>query len=142
MDAFRAEMLPEDKLRAVEELEAEAARLGRGGLVGMAGDGINDAPALARARIGFALAGAGTDAAMETADVVLMDDDLRKIPRFIRLSRGTCAILWQNIALALGIKALFLALAFAGLATMWMAVFADVGASLLVTCNGLRALRL
>ena len=142
VDAFRAEMLPEDKLRAVEDLEAEAARLGRGGLVGMAGDGINDAPALARARIGFALAGAGTDAAMETADVVLMDDDLRKIPRFIRLSRGTCALLAQNIALALGIKALFLALAFAGLATMWMAVFADVGASLLVTCNGLRALRL
>lgn len=134
MDDVRAELLPGDKLHAVEELAQQ-------GPVGMVGDGINDAPALARAHIGFAMAAAGTDAAMETADVALMDDDLRKIPRFIRLSRGVHAILVQNIAGALGIKALFLALTFMGLGTMWMAVFADVGASLLVIANSLRALR-
>ena len=135
VDDFRADLLPQDKMRLVEELEAT------GHVVGMAGDGINDAPALARAHIGFAMAAGGTDTAMDTADVALMDDDLRKIPRFIRLSRRTCAILYENMALALGIKALFLALTFAGHATMWMAVFADVGTSLLVIANGLRALR-
>lgn len=134
IDDVRAELLPDGKLRAVEELAQR-------GSVGMVGDGINDAPALARAHIGFAMAAAGTDTAMETADVALMDDDLRKIPRFIRLSRGVHAILVQNIAGALGIKALFLALTFMGLGTMWMAVFADVGASLLVIANSLRALR-
>ena len=84
---------------------------------------------------------AGTDMAIETADVALMDDDLRKIPTFVRLSRATASVLMQNIALALGIKAVFLVLAFAGQATMWMAVFADMGASLLVVGNGLRLLR-
>ena len=87
------------------------------------------------------MAGGGTDTAIETADVALMDDDLRKIPRFIRLSRGTWNILVQNIALALGIKALFFGLAFAGQATMWMAVFADVGTTLMVVANGMRAMR-
>ena len=133
VDEFRAGLLPEDKLSAVEELEKNW------GHTGMAGDGINDAPALARADIGFAMAGGGTDTAMETADVALMDDDLRKIPRFIRISRATHAILVQNIALALGVKALFFAMAFAGCATMWMAVFADVGTALIVVANGLRA---
>ena len=133
VDEFRAGLLPEDKLSAVEELEKNW------GHTGMAGDGINDAPALARADIGFAMAGGGTDTAMETADVALMDDDLRKIPRFIRISRATHAILVQNIALALGVKALFFAMAFAGCATMWMAVFADVGTALVVVANGLRA---
>lgn len=133
VDEFRAGLLPEDKLSAVEELEKNW------GHTGMAGDGINDAPALARADIGFAMAGGGTDTAMETADVALMDDDLRKIPRFIRISKATHAILIQNIALALGVKALFFAMAFAGCATMWMAVFADVGTALVVVGNGLRA---
>jgi Cd2+/Zn2+-exporting ATPase len=135
VDAFKAELLPGDKLKIIEELGRD------GDKVGMAGDGINDAPALARADIGFAMAGEGTDTAIETADVALMDDDLRKIPRFIRLSRSTRAILAQNIALAIGVKALFLTLAFMGQATMWMAVFADVGTALVVVANGLRAIR-
>ena len=135
VDGYRAGLLPQDKLAIVEDLERSGAH------VGMVGDGINDAPALAKADIGFAMAAGGTDTAIETADVALMDDDLRKVPRFIRLSRATHAILVENIAFALGLKAVFFALTFAGLATMWMAVFADVGASLVVVANGLRILR-
>ena len=130
----RANLLPQDKLQAIEALRAEGA-------VGMVGDGINDGPALSAASIGFGMGGAGSDTAMEAADVIVMNDDLRKLPETIRLSRRTHAVLWQNIALALGIKLVFLLLALFDSATMWMAVFADMGASLLVVFNGLRLLR-
>lgn len=129
----RGGLLPEDKLQALADLQV------RHGPTAMAGDGINDAPALARADVGFAMGGAhSTGMAMETADVVLMNDDLRRIPDTVVLARRAHRVLWQNILLALGVKAVFFVLALMGLATMWMAVVADMGVSLAVVANGLR----
>ena len=135
IDKAHGNLLPEDKLLAIEQMQAQY------GPTAMTGDGINDAPALARADIGLAMGAAGTDTAMEAADIVIMNDDLRRIPEVIQLSKRTRNILWQNIVLALGIKVVFLVLAVFGNASMWMAVFADMGASLLVVGNGLRLLR-
>ncbi|MFZ6689156.1 heavy metal translocating P-type ATPase [Undibacterium sp. SXout11W] len=128
----RSQLLPQDKLEAIKQLADQ-------GVTGMTGDGINDAPALARAHIGFAMA-AGSDTALETADVALMQNDLRKLPEFIRISHKTSAVLWQNIIFALVVKFVFFALALSGHASLWMAVFADTGTSLLVVLNGVRLL--
>lgn len=135
IEDVRGNMLPEDKLDVIGRLREQYK------VVGMVGDGVNDAPALAKSSIGFAMGAAGTDTALETADVALMEDDLRRLPLFLALSRKTGSVLKQNITLAIGIKAVFLALNLAGQATLWMAVFADMGASLIVVANGLRLLK-
>lgn len=135
VDEVRANLRPEQKVKALEALLIEHGR------VAMVGDGVNDAPALARASVGVAMGGAGSDQALETADVVLLGDDLRKLPTLIALSRRAWRVVRQNIALSLGIKAVFMALALLGVATLWMAVFADMGASLIVIFNGMRLLR-
>lgn len=135
LDHFQSELLPEDKVAAVEALVLKH------GKVAMVGDGINDAPAMAASTVGIAMAAMGTDAAIETADIALMSDDLGKVPWLIRHSRRTLLVIRQNIAFALGLKALFIVLALLGAATLWMAIAADMGASLLVIFNGLRLLR-
>jgi Cd2+/Zn2+-exporting ATPase len=134
VDEVRAELLPADKVAAVEEL---AARFGE---VAMVGDGVNDAPAMARAGLGVAMGAAGSDAAIESADVALLSDDLGKLPWLVRHSRRTLAVVRQNIGFSLAVKATFAALTFAGYASLWAAIAADAGASLLVIFNGLRLL--
>jgi Cd2+/Zn2+-exporting ATPase len=136
MDEFHPELLPEDKVRLVLELKNKF------GAIAMVGDGINDAPALAASTVGIAMGAMGSDAAIDTADIALMSDDLSKIPWLIRHSRKTMAVIRQNITFALLVKSLFIGLAAAGVATLWEAIAADMGASLLVIFNGLRLLRI
>jgi Cd2+/Zn2+-exporting ATPase len=135
LDEVRAELLPAEKVAAIDQLS------GRYGPVAMIGDGVNDAPAMAKATLSVAMGAAGSDAAIETADVALMTDDLSRLPWLIRHSRRTLAVIRQNIAFSLLIKAVFVLLTFAGYASLWGAIAADMGASLLVIANGLRLLR-
>ena len=138
VDEVHYELLPANKVEKVEELLAVAGEKKR---VAFVGDGINDAPVLARADIGIAMGSLGSDAAIEAADIVIMDDDIRKISNVIKISRKTMAIVKQNIVFALGVKGLVLILGAIGMASMWAAVFADVGVAVIAILNSMRTLR-
>jgi Cd2+/Zn2+-exporting ATPase len=135
VDAYRAELLPADKVAAVSDLRRQF------GPVAMVGDGINDAPALATADLGIVMGAIGSDAAIETADVALMADELLKIPYVVRLGRATLRNIKANLAISLALKAAFVVAAVGGVATLWMAVLADTGATVIVIANALRLLR-
>lgn len=137
VDQYRSDLLPADKVAEVEKLLAETGRIGK---LAFVGDGINDAPVLSRADIGIAMGAMGSDAAIEAADIVLMDDDPMKISKAIKISRKCIGIVYQNIAFALGVKALCLILGALGIANMWAAIFADVGVMVLAVLNAIRAL--
>ena len=138
VDEEYSQLLPQDKVARLEELLEERRN---GGTVAFVGDGINDAPVLARADVGVAMGQLGSDAAIEAADVVLMNDSLSRLPDAVRLSRKTMRIAWQNIVLSLLVKAAVLVLGALGIAGMWLAVFADVGVAMLAVLNSMRAMR-
>ncbi|MDP2743452.1 MAG: heavy metal translocating P-type ATPase [Dehalococcoidia bacterium] len=138
IDVFLAELLPEDKVKAIEQMERESSD---GGKIVFVGDGINDAPVIARADVGVAMGALGSDAAIETADVVIMTDAPSKLAQAIGIARKTRGIVWQNIIMALGVKGIFIALGIIGIATIWEAVLADVGVALLAILNATRAMR-
>ena len=139
LDEVHAELLPGDKVAKVEELLAQQTGKHR---LAFVGDGINDAPVLSRADVGIAMGSMGSDAAIEAADIVLMDDDPSKISDVVRISRRTMSIVKQNIIFALGVKAIVLLMGAFGMANMWEAVFADVGVSVIAILNAMRALSL
>jgi Zn2+/Cd2+-exporting ATPase len=137
IDRYYADLMPEDKVKYIEALMAES----KNGKVAFAGDGINDAPVLARADVGIAMGALGSDAAVETADVVLMNDSPLKVAEAIDIAHKTRSIVWQNIIFALGVKLIFIVLGIAGIASMWEAVFGDMGVALIAVFNAMRILR-
>ncbi len=136
LDSYQAQLLPEEKVKAIEKLIEE-----KDGKVAFVGDGINDAPVIAQADVGIAIGTTGSDAAIDTADVVLMTDSPRKVAEAIQVSKKTRRIVWENIIFSFAVKALFVGLGVSGTATMWEAVFADMGVALIAIFNATRILR-